>query len=98
MNLLYTITGYILRHLHTPLDNAGSNKKTIINGFNEVVQTIKSVALQYLAQEHTVTFVCFNSSSIKKNHENSRIELLNQIDERSYQPNGETPLFDAIGA
>lgn len=83
------------------LDESGSMgaiKKTIINGFNEVVQTIKSVALQFPEQEHTVTFVSFNSSGIKKIHENSKIELLNQIDDRSYSPNGGTPLFDAMGA
>jgi uncharacterized protein YegL len=83
------------------LDESGSMdaiKKTIINGFNEVVQTIKSVALQFPEQEHTVTFVSFNSLGIKKIHENAKIELLNQIDERSYQPNGGTPLFDAMGA
>jgi len=83
------------------LDESGSMesiKKTIINGFNEVVQTIKRVALEYPEQEHTVTFVSFNSSGIKKIHENSKIESLNQIDDRSYQPNGGTPLFDAMGA
>ena len=83
------------------LDESGSMqsiKKTIMNGFNEVVQTIKSVALEYPEQEHTVTFVSFNSSGIKKIHENSKIESLNQIDDRTYQPNGGTPLFDAMGA
>jgi len=83
------------------LDESGSMqsiKKTIMNGFNKVVQTIKSVALEYPEQEHTVTFVSFNSSGIKKIHENSKIESLNQIDDRSYQPNGGTPLFDAMGA
>lgn len=83
------------------LDESGSMrsiKKTIMNGFNEVVQTIKSVALEYPEQEHTVSFVSFNSSGTKKIHENSKIESLNQIDERSYQPNGGTPLFDAMGA
>ena len=83
------------------LDESGSMqsiKKTIMNGFNEAVQTIKSVALEYPEQEHTVTFVSFNSSGIKKIHENSKIESLNQIDDRSYQPNGGTPLFDAMGA
>ena len=74
------------------------SKKTIINGFNEVVQTIKGVALEYPEQEHTVTFVSFNSFGIKKIHENSKIEMLNQIDERSYIPDGATPLFDAMGA
>jgi len=83
------------------LDESGSMqsiKRTIINGFNEVVQTIKSVALEYPEQEHTVTFVSFNSSGIKKIHENAKIESLNQIDEQSYHPNGGTPLFDAMGA
>ena len=83
------------------LDESGSMqsiKKTIMNGFNEVVQTIKRVALEYPEQEHTVTFVSFNSAGIKKIHENSKIDSLNQIDDRSYQPNGGTPLFDAMGA
>ena len=82
------------------LDESGSMqsiKKTIINGFNEVVQTIKSVALQYPEQEHSVTFISFNTSGFKKIHENSKIEMLNQIDEQFYQPNGGTPLFDAMG-
>ena len=54
------------------LDESGSMqaiKKTIMNGFNEVVQTIKNVALQYTEQEHTVTFVSFNSLGLKKIHE-----------------------------
>ena len=82
------------------LDESGSMqsiKKTIINGFNEVVQTIKSVALQYPEQEHSVTFISFNTSGFKKIHENSKIEMLKQIDEQFYQPNGGTPLFDAMG-
>jgi uncharacterized protein YegL len=54
--------------------------------------------LEYPEQEHTVTFVSFNSSGIKKIHENAKIESLNQIDEQSYHPNGGTPLFDAMGA
>jgi len=91
------------------LDESGSMqsiKKTIMNGFNEVVQTIKSVALEYPEQEHTVTFVSFNSGfftrmffpyGIKKIHENSKIESLNQIDDSTYRPSGGTPLFDAMG-
>lgn len=83
------------------LDESGSMqsiKKTIINGFNEVVQTIKAVALQYPEQEHTVTFTSFNSTGLKKIVENSRIESLNEINEESYMPDGGTPLFDAMGA
>ena len=83
------------------LDESGSMqsiKKTIINGFNEVVQTIKAVALQYPEQEHTVTFTSFNSTGFKKIVENSKIESLNEINEESYMPNGGTPLFDAMGA
>jgi hypothetical protein len=44
----------------------------------------------------------FRQKKVKENgweiHENSKIESLNQIDDRSYQPNGGTPLFDAMGA
>ena len=82
------------------LDESGSMqsiKKTIINGFNEVLQTIKAVAIKFPEQEHYITMITFNSMGIKTIHENINVEAVNQIDERSYTPNSGTPLFDAMG-
>ena len=50
------------------LDESGSMesiRKTIINGFNEVVQTIKGIAIEFPEQEHYVTMITFNSLGIK---------------------------------
>jgi hypothetical protein len=82
------------------LDESGSMqsiKKSIINGFNEVVQTIKAVALQYTEQEHTITLMSFNQLRLNTILENMPITQLNEIDEKTYLPNSNTPLFDAIG-
>jgi hypothetical protein len=82
------------------LDESGSMqsiKKTIINGFNEVVKTIKSVALEYPEQEHTITLMSFNEVRLNKILENMPISHLNEINENSYLPDSNTPLFDAMG-
>lgn len=45
------------------LDESGSMesiKATIIQGFNEVVQTIKGIEQQFPEQEHFISFVSFN--------------------------------------
>lgn len=82
------------------LDESGSMqsiKKTIIDGFNEVVQTIKGVAIKFPEQEHSVTMITFNELDIKTIHQNTNIEVLHEIDEESYCPNSSTPLYDAMG-
>lgn len=82
------------------LDESGSMntiKNTIINGFNEVVQSVKSVAEQFPEQEHFISLVSFDSIAIKTIHEVESIEKLEQIDAEKYQPNALTPLYDAMG-
>lgn len=82
------------------LDESGSMesiKKTIISGFNEVVQTVKGVAKEYPEQEHFITFVTFNSLQTKTLLENEKVEKLREISEREYSPTAGTPLFDAMG-
>ena len=82
------------------LDESGSMdsiKATIIQGFNEVVQTIKGIELQYPEQEHTITFVSFNGLGQKVHHFMDKASLLKQIDDKSYQPDASTPLYDAMG-
>jgi len=82
------------------LDESGSMsaiKNSIISGFNEVVQTIKGVALQFPDQEHIVTMITFNGFGIKTLIDEQPVEKLNEIDGDKYLPNSITPLFDAMG-
>lgn len=82
------------------LDESGSMesiKKTIIQGFNEVVQTIKGIEGQFPEQEHYISFVSFNGLGQKLHHFIDKASSLNQIDDQSYKPEASTPLFDAMG-
>lgn len=75
----------------------GSIKKTIIQGFNELVQTIQGIEKQFLDQEHFITFISFNGLYKKLLHFNEPASKLQQIDDKKYNPDASTPLFDALG-
>lgn len=82
------------------LDESGSMssiKNTIIQGFNELVQTIQGIEKQFPEQEHFVSFVSFNSMGQKLLHFIDPASTLKQIDDKSYNPDAMTPLFDAMG-
>lgn len=82
------------------LDESGSMesiKQSTITGFNEVVQTIKGIEKQFPEQEHYVSFVTFNGLGIKTKLFNKPVKNLKEIDEKIFQPEAATPLFDAIG-
>ncbi len=82
------------------LDESGSMdsiKESIISGFNEVVQTVKGVALQYPEQEHLITLVTFRTLAVKTLLENENVGRLDLIDDSKYNPGASTPLFDAMG-
>jgi len=82
------------------LDESGSMqsiKNSIIQGFNEVVQTMKGIEKQYPEQEHFITLVTFNGLGQKTLHFIDPVEKLDQIDASKYQPNATTPLYDAMG-
>ena len=83
------------------LDESGSMnsiKKTILNGFNELINSVKSIEKEFPEQEHYISIISFNS----KNENNvihfttpvSKIEI---IDNKNYNPESSTPLFDAMG-
>jgi len=66
------------------LDESGSMesiKKTIIQGFNEIVQTVKGIEKEFPEQEHFI----------------DPASKLEQIDEKRYRPDSMTPLYDAMG-
>jgi uncharacterized protein YegL len=82
------------------LDESGSMqsiKSATIRGFNEVVQTVKGVEKQFPEQEHFISLVSFNGLGIKTILFNEPVKTLEELDERKYQPDSMTPLYDAMG-
>ena len=82
------------------LDESGSMepiKKTTIQGFNEIVQTVKGIENQFPEQEHFISLVTFNGFGNKILHFIDPASKLEQIDEKRYNPDSMTPLYDAMG-
>jgi hypothetical protein len=82
------------------LDESGSMesiKPTIINGFNELVQSIKGIQQQFPEQEHFISIISFNGFGNKIMHFIDPVSKLNTIDSSNYKPDSMTPLYDAIG-
>ncbi len=82
------------------LDESGSMesiKTSIIQGFNELVQTIQGIEKQFPEQEHYISFVSFNGLGQKFLHFIDPASKLKQIDDKNYKPEANTPLFDAMG-
>lgn len=75
----------------------GSIKKTIIQGFNEIVQTVKGIEKEYPEQEHLISMVTFNGLGRKTLHFADPVAKLEMIDDSRYQPDADTPVYDAIG-
>jgi uncharacterized protein YegL len=82
------------------LDESGSMesiKPTIINGFNELVQSIKGIQKQFPEQEHYISIISFNGYGNKILHFMDDVSKLNTIDSSNYRPFSMTPLYDAMG-
>jgi len=82
------------------LDESGSMesiKTTIIQGFNELVQTIQGIEKQFPEQQHYISFVSFNGLGQKTLHFLDPACKLKQINDNTYKPEASTPLFDAMG-
>ena len=82
------------------LDESGSMqsiKKTIIEGFNEIVQTVKGIEKEFPEQEHFISLVTFNGLGQKLLHFIDPVSRLEQIDDKRYRPDASTPLYDAMG-
>jgi hypothetical protein len=83
------------------LDESGSMnsiKKTIINGFNELINSVKNIETGFPEQEHFISFISFNSK--KDNnviHFTAPVSKIETIDDKNYNPESSTPLFDAMG-
>ena len=82
------------------LDESGSMssiKSLIINGFNELVQSIKGIEKQFPEQEHIISMVSFNDLDNKILHFVQPVNKLDSINDSTYSPASMTPLYDAMG-
>lgn len=82
------------------LDESGSMvsiKPSIINGFNELVQSIKGIQKKFPEQEHYISIISFNGLGNKIMHFMDDVSKLNTIDSSNYKPDSMTPLYDAMG-
>ncbi len=82
------------------LDESGSMssiKSLIINGFNELVQSIKGIEKQFPEQEHLISMISFNDLNYNTLHFVDSVNKLDSINDSSYSPASMTPLFDAMG-
>jgi uncharacterized protein YegL len=82
------------------LDESGSMdiiKQETINGFNETVQTIRSVQKEIPEQHHFITLVAFNETGIKTVYNAKDAEEVHELTQKDYKPFSSTPLYDAIG-
>ncbi|MCX8473825.1 MAG: VWA domain-containing protein, partial [Sediminibacterium sp.] len=82
------------------LDESGSMssiKTSTIQGFNELIQTIKGIEHKFPDQDHVVTFVSFNSLHENLLHFVEPVSKLTPLDQNSYKPNSNTPLLDTMG-
>ena len=82
------------------VDESGSMdviKQQTINGCNETLQTIKSAQEKYPEQTHLVTLVCFNSNDTRTVLDCAPIAQAKLLNESTYNPNCNTPLYDALG-
>ena len=89
-------------HVHNLiiLDESGSMnsiKNFVISGFNETVQTIRGIEKKFPEQEHYITFLTFNGFGIKQLHLADPVKDLTKLNSQTYQPEADTPLYDAMG-
>lgn len=82
------------------LDESGSMssiEREAISGVNETIQTIRAAQKNYEDQQHFVTLVSFNSSSVKTIYDCLEVEKVEELTNNEYVPACSTPLYDAMG-
>lgn len=82
------------------LDESGSMqsiKRATIDGFNELIQSIKHSQKEDPEITQFVNFYSFNGAGIKEQFALSLASKIKLLHEQDYQPDQMTPLYDAIG-
>ncbi|MBQ8852960.1 MAG: VWA domain-containing protein [Alistipes sp.] len=81
------------------IDESGSMqsiKTAAIDSVNETIQTIRSAQKKHENQEHFVSLVTFNDD-VKTVYECVPVDEVKELSSETYQPNGWTALYDAMG-
>ena len=81
------------------IDESGSMqsiKKAAIDSVNETIQTIRSAQKKHEDQEHYVSLITFNDD-VKTVYECVPVDEVKELSSETYQPNGWTALYDAMG-
>lgn len=82
------------------LDEIGSMesiKHATINGFNELIQSIRHSAKETPEIHQYINLYSFNGAGIKEILKLSEVAHVRELSADSYQPDNSTPLYDAIG-
>ena len=83
------------------MDRSGSMwdiQRPAIQGYNEVLGGVKADAVKFAdTQEHLITLVLFDSTSIDEVYWNGDHEKAEILTEKTYVPGASTPLYDAVG-
>lgn len=76
----------------------GSIEKQAVDSVNETLQSVRAAQKKYeVEQEHFVSFVTFNSDSIKTVLDRVEARVAEDITPAQFNPACCTPLYDAIG-
>ena len=81
------------------IDESGSMwciKQQAINSVNETIQTIRAAQKRNENQDHFVSLVSFNDD-VKTIHDCVAIDQVTELNDKTYQPNCCTALYDAMG-
>ena len=81
------------------IDESGSMwciKQQAINSVNETIQTIRAAQKRNENQEHFVSLVSFNDD-VKTIHDCVAIDQVTELNDKTYQPDCCTALYDAMG-
>ncbi len=83
------------------VDESGSMgiiQQQAFSGMNETLQTVRQMQQKYPEQEQRVTLVTFNSAHTTWHYDNTPAMSTKDLRKEDYQPNGCTPLYDAMGS
>jgi hypothetical protein len=83
------------------LDMSGSMdtiRQSVVDGFNKLVDGLRMANNRFSGtQEHYLTLCLFNMFGMEYVYYNTPIDSVSTLTLDSYQPNGSTPLYDAMG-
>lgn len=82
------------------LDESGSMSSIhhqTISAFNEIMQTMQNLEKDLQGQSQFVSMHTFRNQELNTIHDLAKVAAVKPLNEKNFRPNGNTPLFDAIG-